>query len=361
MGDSSTVPASAASDQNHRRSSSTTPSTPTPATPIPDSVMEGPIAAPQLAGHLGYLTDEQTEAFDAFKELLVKEGLFTPAVLGEDGTTVVSAASHDDGTLLRFLRARSFQPPAAVTQFKRSEEWRKEIDLENLYANGLTPEELENTRLFYPRWTGRRDKNGLPVYVYPVADLQTRQKELEAVPPKQRYERIIVLYEMMIRFQLPMCSHLPHPTSPHPISATTTIIDLANASFTSLFRLRGHFQEASKLATPYYPETLGTMIIVNAPSFFSTVWGWIKGWFDEATRHKIHVLSKDDMATTLLSLIEAQDLPKVYGGELEWSFSGQPVFDDETLQVLPSGKMPAGTVVFKDGKLFKPDGTLYHD
>lgn len=61
--------------------------------------MEGPIAAPQLAGHLGYLTDEQTEAFDDFKELLVKEGLFTPAALAEDGT-VVSAASHDDGTLL---------------------------------------------------------------------------------------------------------------------------------------------------------------------------------------------------------------------------------------------------------------------
>jgi hypothetical protein len=80
--------------------------------------------------------------------------------------------------------------------------------MNNLYANGLTPEELENTRLFYPKWTGRRDKvcpilltfpyqitdiglqNGLPVYVYPVADLQTRQKELEAIPPKQRYERM---------------------------------------------------------------------------------------------------------------------------------------------------------------------------
>jgi hypothetical protein len=98
MTDTPAVPSSAASDQSHRRSSSTTPST--PATPIPDSVMDGPIAAPQLAGHLGYLTDEQTEAFDDFKELLVKEGLFTPASVAEDGTTVVSSASHDDATLL---------------------------------------------------------------------------------------------------------------------------------------------------------------------------------------------------------------------------------------------------------------------
>lgn len=318
--------------------------------------MEGPIAAPQLAGHLGYLTDEQTEAFDTFKEELVKEGLYKPSTFAEDGTTVLTPATHDDATLLRFLRARSFQPPGAVAQFKQAEEWRKEIDMEKLYASGVSPEDLEHTRLFYPRWSGRRDKNGLPVYVYPVADLQNRQKELEAVPHKQRADRIIVLYEMMVRFHLPLCSHLPHPTSPHPISSTNTIIDLSNASFTSLFRLRGHFQEASKLATPYYPETLGTMIIVNAPSFFSTVWGWIKGWFDEATRHKIHVLSKDNMAPTLLSLIDAKDLPKIYGGELDWEF-GQPIFDDETMKVLPSGKMPAGTVIFKDGKLYKPDGT----
>jgi CRAL/TRIO domain len=82
-----------------------------------------------------------------------------------------------------------------------------------------------------------------------------------------------------------------------------------------------------------------------------------QGWFDEATRHKIHVLSKDAMAPTLLALIDAQDLPKAYGGQLEWAFADQPAFDEETSQVLPGGKMPAGTVTFRDGKLCKPDGT----
>lgn len=42
------------------------------------------------------------------------------------------------------------------------------------------------------------------------------------------------------------------------------------------------------------------------------------------------------MTPTLLSLIDAKDLPKIYGGELEWTFSGQPVFDEETLSVIPS-------------------------
>lgn len=133
---------------------------------------------------------------------------------------MVYAQPKADFSTSRFLRARSFQPTAAVAQFKRSEEWRKEIDMDNLYANGVSPEDLEHTRLFYPKWTGRRDKvrgrykfcalyrpltfhhqNGLPVYIYPIADLQTRQKELEAVPPKQRSERMC---EMALLLLLPV-------------------------------------------------------------------------------------------------------------------------------------------------------------
>lgn len=100
MAETATASSATPSDQGHRRSSSTAPSTPAPATPLPDSVMDGPIAAPQLAGHLGYLTDEQTETFDAFKDLLVKESLFKPATYAEDGTTIATPASHDDATLL---------------------------------------------------------------------------------------------------------------------------------------------------------------------------------------------------------------------------------------------------------------------
>jgi len=55
-----------------------------------------------------------------------------------------------------------------------------------------------------------------------------------------------------------------------------TIVDFDNVSFKSLWGLRGHLQEASALATANYPETLHTTAVVNAPSFFPTVWGWIK-------------------------------------------------------------------------------------
>lgn len=86
----------------------------------------------------------------------------------------------------------------------------------------------------------------------------------------------IALYEIMTNFVMPLCSHLPHSTSPTPISSVTTIIDLHDVSLRSMWHLRTHLQQASTLATANYPETLNTIAVVNSPSFFPTVWGWIK-------------------------------------------------------------------------------------
>ncbi|KAJ3525732.1 hypothetical protein NMY22_g10452 [Coprinellus aureogranulatus] len=305
-----------------------------------------------FAGHLGHLTASQEEALKTFKEKLTAAGLYIPA--SEDGST---EPSHDDVLLLRFLRARGFQPDAALAQFRSAMEWRKKHDVENLYATGFTVEEFEDSKRYYPRWTGRRDKNGMPLYVYKISALEPLQRELEAIPAERRYQRIIGLYELMCNFYCKLCTYLPHPSSPTPISSTTSIIDLGDAGFSMMFRLRNHFQEASKLATANYPETLSSIVVVNCPSFFPTIWSWLKGWFDEGTRNKIHILSKDpESLSTLLKLVHAKDLPKMYGGELEWTFEDGPNLDDEAKAVLPGGEMPKGPVIFdlKTGTVQKP-------
>ncbi|KAJ3560204.1 hypothetical protein NP233_g10993 [Leucocoprinus birnbaumii] len=296
-----------------------------------------------FAGHLGHLTAEQEEAFAKFKDNLSKANLYHPS-------TESRSASHDDPSLLRFLRARSWQPAAAQKQFQDAENWRLKYDVNNLYAT-FDPEEFEKSKRFYPRWTGRRDKKGLPLYVYRLASLDPVEKELHATPPERRYQRIIALYELMTRFSFALCSALPHPSSPTPISSTTSIIDLEGVSLGSMWRLRNHLQEASRLATANYPETLGTIAVVNSPSFFPTVWGWIKGWFDEGTRNKIYVLGKEPGAK-LLEIINSEDLPKPYGGTLDWKFEDEPKLDAAAQELI--GEMPKGPVIFRDGKVEKP-------
>jgi len=45
----------------------------------------------------------------------------------------------------RFLRARRFVPPEAFKQFKDTEDWRKEHDIDNLFIR-IETEEFEQTR-----------------------------------------------------------------------------------------------------------------------------------------------------------------------------------------------------------------------
>ncbi|KAF8636205.1 hypothetical protein AX17_003692 [Amanita inopinata Kibby_2008] len=316
-----------------------------------------------FAGHLGHLTDTQQTALTTFKQNLASANLYTPA------STTGSPPSHDDTTLLRFLRARNFNPSAAQKQFADAESWRKEHDVNGLYAS-FDAEEFELAKRFYPRWTGRRDKTGLPLYVYRIASIVPLQSEIEAVPPDRRYQRIIALYELMTRFSFPLCSHLPRPHLPPsnppippapPVSSTTTIVDLSNVSLTSLWRLRSHLQTSSRLATLNYPETLHTILIVNSPSFFPTVWGWIKGWFDPGTRDKISVLGRiggDDgkegeAVLKLREVVNVEDLARVYGGELDWEYEHEPRLDEHARRVL--GEMPKGPAIFVDGKVAKPE------
>ena len=46
-------------------------------------------------------------------------------------------------------------------------------------------------------------------------------------------------------------------------------------------------QHASKITQDYYPESLGQLMIVNAPYLFSGVWATVKSFIDEVTRKKI--------------------------------------------------------------------------
>lgn len=88
-------------------------------------------------GHLNHLSPQQEQALEAFGELCADDGCYTPVRNGYQ-------TSHDDETLLRFLRARKFVPQEALKQFKTTEDWRKEQDLDNCYDN-IDVDEYEAT------------------------------------------------------------------------------------------------------------------------------------------------------------------------------------------------------------------------
>jgi hypothetical protein len=88
----------------------------------------------------------------------------------------------------RFLRARSFNVPKAMKQFSTTDEWRKKVKVDQVYDT-YPVADMEASRAYYPRWTGRRDKLGRPVYVYRIASLTKEyQKEIYSKTEEKRYQ-----------------------------------------------------------------------------------------------------------------------------------------------------------------------------
>ncbi|KAF2685644.1 CRAL/TRIO domain-containing protein [Lentithecium fluviatile CBS 122367] len=314
------------------------------------------------SGHYAHLTENQQKSLDEFKQICQKDGYYTPA---GDGRV---HPSHDDETLLRFLRARRFVPQEAFKQFKDTEDWRKEHGIDDLFLT-IEIEEFERTRRLYPQWLGRRDKRGIPVYLFEVAPLNSKnissyEKELAkalTTSPKAATKnlRLFALYESLTRYVIPLCSALNRPHPETPISQSNNIVDISGVGLKQFWNLKGHMQDASTLATAHYPETLDRIFIVGAPAFFPTVWGWVKRWFDPITVSKIFILSPANVFSTLSQYIDPDNIPKKYGGNLDFEFGDMPNLEPAIQEAikweLPSvhkgrNTFPIGPIKWEDGE-----------
>ncbi|OKL63692.1 hypothetical protein UA08_00712 [Talaromyces atroroseus] len=293
-----------------------------------------------LAGHLNHLTPEQEKKLVEFKALVEEKGYYKPGK--EDG----EPASHSDATLLRFLRARKFDVQGAYKQFTETEDWRKENKIDDLYEN-IRLEPYERTRQMYPQWTGRRDRRGIPVYLFEVRHLTNKNvsnfshevsekgasetHKDSAIPA--RLLCLFSLYENLLQFVHPLCSSLPRPNPETPIVSSNNIVDISGVSLMQFWNLRSHMQDASVLSTAHYPETLDRIFIIGAPSFFPTVWNWIKRWFDPVTVSKIFILSSSEVKSTLETFMEPSSIPSQYGGTLDFQWGDLPNLDDAALEL----------------------------
>jgi len=92
-------------------------------------------------------------------------------------------------------------------------------------------------------------------------------------------------------------------------------------------KVYGFVKLAASIGSDYYPEIMGNMYIVNAPMFFTGVWAVVKGFIDEKTRKKIHILGTK-YHKELNELVDPANLPSFLGGTCTCDKYGGCMFSD---------------------------------
>ena len=108
-----------------------------------------------------------------------------------------------------------------------------------------------------PQWTGRRSRQGVPLFVYVVAKVSP--DDLLATSRKDPgLSSVFLPAEYSTQFVQPLCARIhTNRVMPH----SMFIIDLTGVGVRHFWNLRNHLQKASTMATSHYPESVDKIFV----------------------------------------------------------------------------------------------------
>lgn len=209
-----------------------------------------------------------------------------------------------DNLVLKFIRARKWDTDKALAMMFKSLNWRyHEFPTDDWLMESDGPSYLNGTNKGFIKnftteksWIKGRDKNNNPIFMFQAKKHLTSDSPL---PQNQRYA--VVTIEWVRLFLKEVSESVDTCT----IVFDLTGFSLKNADYATIKFLADVFEA-------HYPETLGFILIHNAPWIFSTVWNIIKNWLDPVVASKIH-FTKD--AKELSKFIDPTLIPDYLGGE----------------------------------------------
>ena len=254
-----------------------------------------------VSGYDTTLDDEQRQRLNEFREELRKPNAGAPKDEGEALTwdmirATKGAAESETTFLLRFMRARNFNVAAASKFIRADARWRREVGaapqpspLAQMAAAdvlGCDPADFHNVTA-RPRQVCF-DKQGRPVVFSALRDLRC-DDALKLVDAET-----FVRYHVWKQEQLMRLLHAQSVRLGKRMETIVAVLDLKGTSIRitggSFFKLVNAW---TKVDSDHYPERMGTIFLINAPSVFSIVWKAIKPLLDPRTVRKIQVHRKN--------------------------------------------------------------------
>ncbi|KAJ5107389.1 hypothetical protein N7456_004064 [Penicillium angulare] len=225
---------------------------------------------------------------------------------------------HPDSLLLRFLRARKWDVGKAFTMMITNILWRKQMEVDDdilpkgeLYAfrqsrdHGLTTKERKEGQDFIEQLkTGKSFLHGFDREGRPVNYVRVRIHKPGAQTEEALERYIVHVIESTRLVVVP------------PIENGTIVFDMTGFGLSNM-----EYQPVKfilKCFEANYPESLGRLLIHNAPWVFSGIWKLIHGWMDPVVASKVHFTRS---VNDLDKFIPRDQIPKEIGGDKEWKYS----------------------------------------
>ncbi|KAF9013292.1 CRAL-TRIO domain-containing protein [Cyathus striatus] len=262
-------------------------------------------------------SENHDEILKNFREQLFEEDTL------HDGDSI----GTDDETLLRFLRARKFDLVQSKKMFEECQEWRKTVEgvgMDELYRqmDWLDYPEREAVLECWPMFFHQTDKTGRPVSVQILGQLDLPKLYKKCTPERHRTS-IIVAGEMAMREIFPAASRV----AGRHIGASLVIVDLKGFGLSRFWQIRSLVGTWIKIMQDYHPETLGQVVVINAPSTFTFIWNAIKHLLAAETIEKVNILGAD-YKNELLKLVDEEKLPELVGGKCKCEGEGGCMFNN---------------------------------
>lgn len=219
---------------------------------------------------------------------------------------MVQAARNDllDNLILRFVRARKWDTEKALQMLFRSLDWRvNDMPADKWVYEADGPSYLQGINQGFIKnlttekaWIKGRDKFNNPIYVFQA------KKHFASDSTVEQGKRFVILTIETIRLFL---RDINESCDTVTVVFDLTGFTLKNADYASIKFL-------AECLEAHYPETLGFILVHNAPWIFSTVWNIIKGWIDPFVAAKINFTKN---AAELGKFIDPKFIPDYLGGK----------------------------------------------
>jgi hypothetical protein len=218
----------------------------------------------------------------------------------------------------RMLRARKYVVPDAVALAESIARWRQETNVAEkgrAHTESILGMPKDILVAFYPHaYLNVRDAQGRPVYFE-----RTGSIDVDALLASTTLDKIVDWHlHTLEAISVPLMARATRErTDGAIVDSITNVIDCQGISMTMLnASTRSYLKALTDLDKVYYPELLGKMLIINAPSIFSAIWAIVSPFLDSRTRDKITIVGTDYYDHLVQLLGSSERVPVEYGGRL---------------------------------------------